>query len=173
MRSTLLACLAFGICAATCGLLKSEEPTRPADVVPPSTITVALSGRLQVMTALKPDIDPAQLFPDVVAQDLGMATVDSGGTKIHLDWSRSEKIRDELMAPLSWFGDGGPNPTVHATVTGVMVFKPSKELAYRVVPAGVTDATPVPVVIVESIKIQFVRSDGKPFGPARKLVKAD
>ncbi len=173
MRSTLLACLAFSVCAATCCIVKSQEPASSTDAVPPSGITVAFSGPLYVMTTLKPDIDPARLFLDVAAQDLKMATVDSGGTTVHLDWSRSDKLRDELIAPSSWFGDGGPNSKVHATVTGRMVFKPSKELAYRVISAGVTDATPVPVVIVESIKIQFVRSDGKPFGPARKLVTAD
>ena len=109
-----------------------------------------------------------------------MATVESGGTTIHLDWSRSPKIRNELLDSSRlgdgrlWFGDGGPNPTVQAKITGRMVFKPAKELGgYRRIPAGVTDDTPVPVVIVESIKVQFVRSDGSPHGPGRKLVTVD
>jgi len=174
MRSTLLACLAFGLFAATCCIVKSQEPAASRDAVAPGKITVAFSGPLLAMSSLKPRADPAMQALKVAAQDLRMATVKAGGTSIYLDWSRSHKIRNELLASSLWFGDGGPNATIHAKVTGWMVFKPSKELGgYRVVPAGVTDDTPVPVVMVESIQIQFMGSDGKPRGEARKVVTAD
>ena len=173
MRLVVVACLALALCGAPRRVLDAHEPTAHPDAVAPEGIVVVLNGPLSVGGTFKPDADPVTQFLEVAAKDLTIATVEAGGTTIHLDWSRSPKIRNELLASSSWVGDGGPNPAVHAEVTGRMVFKRSKELTNRVVPAGVTDDTPVPVVIVESIKVQFVRSNGKPYGPARKLVTAD
>ena len=173
MRSTVLTCLAFALCQAACVVAQALEPVASPKPVQLDGITVAFTGRLGILYAFKPDADPATQFLEVAANDLRMATVEAGGTTIHLDWNQSDKIRNELLFAAGDSGDGGPNPGVQAKVTGRMVFKPSKELVYRVTPAGVTDDTPVPVVIVESIKLQFIGSDGKPRGPARKAVAAD
>ena len=87
-----------------------------------------------------------------------------GGTEIALDWSKSDKIRKELL----WWRlpRHGDLRTVQAEVTGRMIFKPSRDLGTnRTVPAGVTDGTPVPVIVVQSLKIQLVGPDGEPKGP--------
>lgn len=173
MRYAHLAYLAFVLSVATCLIAQAQEPVAPQKAVQPEGITAAFTGRLSVLYSFKPDADPATQSLEVAGKDLSMATVEAGGTTIHLDWSRSHKIRNELLFSSSDFGDGGPASSVQAKVTGQMVFKRSKELAARVTPAGVTADTPVPVVIVESIKIQFIGSDGKPRGSDRKLVTAD
>jgi hypothetical protein len=173
MRYAVFTNLAFGGCLAISLVAQAQGPVAYPKAIQPDSITVAFSGRLSTLCRLKPDADPATQSREVAARDLKIAAVEAGGTTIHLDWSRSQKIHNELILSSVDFGDGGPNSGVQATVTGRMVFKPSKEVAYRVTPAGVTDDAPVPVVIVESLKIQFIGSDGKPRGPERKLVTAD
>lgn len=174
MRYAALACLAFSLCGVTSWVARAQEPVAVREAVQADGITAAFTGRLSILYRFKPDADPATQFLEVAAKDLRIATVEAGGTTIHLDWSRSDKIRRELIASSGAFGDGGPASSVQARVTGRMVFKPSKGLGGdRVIPKGVTDDTPVPVVIVESLKIQLVGSDGRPRGAERKVVTAE
>ena len=173
MRYPVLNTFAFCVYVAMSLVAQAQAPISCQKTVQTDAITVAFTGRLSIVWRLKPDADPTTQFCELAARDLVIATVEAGGTTIHLDWSRSQKIVNELLYSSMDFGDGGPNPSVQAKVTGRMVFKPSKELAGRITPAGVTDDAPVPVVIVESIKIEFSGSNGKPRGLDRKLVTAD
>ena len=163
----MLACtvLVFASSAAEAGA-ENAQTTDP----PHGSIVVHLKGGLSVSATLKPGSRPQ----DDAACELTSATVHAGGTVIELDWSRSNKIRDELL----WWRlpRHGDLRQVQAEVTGRMIFKPSKELGGdRTIPAGVSDDTPVPVVIVESLKVQLVGVDGTRRGPQhdRKRVTAD
>lgn len=164
--------MALSFRPATCLVGQAQRPIAAAKA-DQTGITVAFSGRLDIGAWLKPDADPATQLFEVAAHDLNSAAVESGGTMIWLDWNQSHKICNELLSSSKYFGDGGPNPSVQAMVSGRMVFKPLKEVARHILPPSVTDDTPVPVVMVESIQIQFVRSDGKHYGDARNVVTAD
>lgn len=174
MRHTVLTCLVLSaLCPATCLVAQAQRPIAATKADQHDGITVAFSGRLDIGALLKPDADPATQLLEVAAYDLKSAAVESGGTMIWLDWNQSHKIRNEILSSIKYFGDGGPNPSVQAKVSGRMVFKPLKEIAHHLQPTGVRDETPVPVVMVESIQIQFMRSDGKPYGDPRNVVTAE
>ena len=173
MRHTVLTCFVLSaLCPATSLVAQAQRPIA-ATKADHDGITVAFSGRLDIGALLKPDADPATQLLEVAAYDLKSAAVESGGTMIWLDWNQSHKIRNELLSSIKYFGDGGPNPSVQAKVSGRMVFKPLNEIAHHLQPTGVRDETPVPVVMVESIQIQFTRSDGKPYGNPRNVVTAE
>jgi|GEM_PF-5436823 len=132
-------------------------------------IDVKLSGQLSVGVSTEgPSIGGRMEFQT--------ANIESAGTTIHLDVSRSEKIRDELV----WWSKPrtGDIRWPCAVVTGKMVFKPLKDVenAFQVVRPGITADTPVPVVVVESIQV-FLAYPGssRPTGPQhnRKLIVAD
>lgn len=129
---------------------------RPTCETLPDTIHVQFSGPLSTFFTLQTDADD---------ESLTSATITAAGTNIYLDWSRSPAIRRELL----WWSipRAGDYRGPHAEVTGRMVFKPHKELDQRtvIVPAGVSANTPVPVVVVESIKVYLAGPDGKPRGP--------
>ena len=175
MRYSILALLIMTVCA-TIGLAGDLSTTsRPTEQPSLDGITVHLAGPLRTSFSFNPDADPAAQFKEVAAKELEAASVKAGGTTIHLDWSRSDKIRDELL----WWSvpHHGDVRIVQAEVTGQMVFKPLRELDQTIqfAQAGVSADTPVPVVIVESIKVQLVGPDRKPGGPQpnRELVTAE
>ena len=143
--------------------LSNARTTAP----PHGSIVVHLRGRLSVTTAVEPGGRPQ----DDAACELTSATVHAGGTVIELDWSRSDRIRDELL----WWRlpRHGDLRQVQAEVTGRMVFMPSRDLGGdRTVPAGVSGGTSVPVVIVESLEVQLVGLDGKRRGPQHDRERA-
>lgn len=113
--------------------------------------------------------------PGADEERLTSATITAGGTIVYVDWSRSQRISRELL----WWSipRAGDIRGPHAKVTGRMVFKPLGELNQRtiVLPQGVSANTPVPVVVVESIKVYLAGPDGKPRGPQpdRGVVEAE
>jgi len=110
-------------------------------------ISVEFSGQLLTSTVSKPDsIEP---------EELASAEVVAAGTTIYLDWSKSDKIRDELL----WWSTprAGDIRTPHAAVKGRMVFRPLK--------AGGSAETPVPIVVVDSIEVYLAGPDGRRRGP--------
>lgn len=157
----------FMMCAWTAclGNAADEVPPQPRQA-PTGAISVQLSGSLSTAFTIKPEADEGQLIS---------ATIFAGGTVIYLDWSRSPTIRRELL----WWSipRAGDYREPHADVTGRMVFKPFNELDQRpiTVPHGVSASTPVPVVVIESIKVYLADSDGKPRGPQpdRGVVEAE
>ena len=107
-------------------------------------------------------------YHDLSARTLIDADVIAGGTTIHLDWSQSSRIRDDLL----WWtiertGDGR---SPYAEVTGHLKFMPLNELdqSAKVVPPGVSPDTPVPVVVVETIRVRLAFPDGTIRGPQPK-----
>ena len=149
--------------------LPRERRGRPAFATATSTIgapNVRLSGSLSTTFTSEHDADDMQLIS---------AAITAGGTVVYLDWSGSSRIRSELL----WWSipRAGDYRGPHADVTGRMVFKPFSELNQKAitVPHGVSANTPVPVVVVESIKVYLAASDGKPRGrqPDRGVVEAE
>ncbi len=123
------------------------------------SITVHFKGPLVVRPGLKPGARPQ----DDDACKLVGAYVSVGGTVIVLDWSKSKTIHDELL----WWRIFRHGDLRHhqAEVTGTMIFKPLKEFGeFMPVQPGISRDTPVPVVIVESLKVQLVGPNGKPQG---------
>ncbi len=123
------------------------------------SIIVQFKGTLFITSEFQPGARPQ----DDDASKLVGAYVSVDGTVLALDWSKSKAIHDELF----WWRNPrhGDFRQVQAEVTGKMIFKPLKEIGgMRPVQAGVSSDTPVPVVIVESLKVQLVGSDGKPQG---------
>lgn len=145
--------------AACVGAAQADEAVAE---VSDGAIVVHLKGNLKVSTILKKGADPKSRPQDSFAWELSNATVEAGGTTIELDWNDCEAIRDEL---LWWRMDRhGDLRIVQAEVTGRMTFKRSD---------GPSGQALVPVVGVESLKVQLVGFDGRPSGPQpRHLVKA-
>ena len=166
----LILLFACAVMLFVCG--SSEAEKGRLDMTSPmhGSIVVHLKGNLSIGTTLKSGSRPQ----DEGACELISATIHAGGTEIALDWSKSDKIRKELL----WWRLPRHSDfrTVQDEVTGRMIFKPSKELGTnRTIPAGVTDNTPVPVIVVESLKIQLVGPAGKRKGPQhdRERIKSD
>jgi hypothetical protein len=154
----------FGIADERPDGIKHRKPAKS-----PHSIAVQFSGPLCVGVVSNGGVD-------LNTMKLASANVEVAGTIIHLDWVKSDKIRDELIWwSLPRAGDiRGP----HAAVTGTMVFKPLKEVREAVQPVrlGITLDTPVPVVVVESINVYLARpGSATPSGPQhdRKLIEAD
>lgn len=97
-------------------------------------------------------------------QTLSAACVRAGDMEVMLDWGVRSDIRDELLWWSVW--RHADLRTVQAEVVGRMEFRPAKEVGgSRQQFAGISNETPVPVVVVESLAVQLVDSDGKPRGP--------
>lgn len=171
MRNPVVAYVAVLCSGMACLAEDAHRPIGAVSPVQPNTIAVQLSGPLSTVFVVRSDADPASQSSDVAAQELKLATITAGGTTVHLDWSRSPKIGDELL----WWSHprAGDSRGPHAEVTGQMVFKPFKVLDQFAVPA-VSPETRIPVVVVESIKGYLAGPDGKPRGPQpdRERVKA-
>jgi hypothetical protein len=122
MRYSFFAILSFALCGAASMVVQAQAQNASAKSVQNDTITVAFNGRLSTFCRLKPDADPATRIREVTARELKIATVEAGGATIHLDWSRSRKILNELIFSSLDLGDGGPNPSVQAKITGQRVW---------------------------------------------------
>lgn len=165
MRNPVAAYVAVLCSGVACLAEDAHRPVGAVSPVQPNTIAVQLSGSLSTVFVVRSDDHSASQSSDVAAQELKLATITAGGTTVHLDWSRSPKIGDELL----WWSHprAGDSRGPHAEVTGQMVFKPYKELdqTFQIAQPGVTAETRVPVVVVESIRVYLAGPDGKSRGP--------
>lgn len=175
MRISIVSSLGLVFGGMVCLANEAHTPIWATREAPAHSIKVQFSGPLSTSFVVKPDADPASQFREEAAKALTSATITAAGTIIYLDWSQSHKIRNELL----WWSipRAGDIRGPHAEVTGRMLFKPLKELDQTtlIIPRGVSADTPVPVVIVESIRVRLAGPDGKPRGPQpdRELVTVE
>lgn len=159
-RYAIAACFLIAICGVSSFADDTENdsgrtPPESSDSIPASfsgpPIFVKFSGPLELGSSMSADADSQ----DLSARTLTDADVIAGGTSIHLDWSRSSRIRDELL----WWtiARAGDARSPYAEVTGHLRFMPLKELdqSAKVMPPGVSPDTPVPVVVVETIQFSL------------------
>ncbi len=114
--------LVLAVSMVSCFSIADEEPAaikhRKREGSSQS-IAVQFSGPLSVgvVTDERSDLSTSKLWS---------ANVEIAGTTIHLDWGKSEKIRDELI----WWSmpRAGDIRGPAAAVTGKMVFRPLKEV---------------------------------------------
>ena len=123
--------------------------------LPASTIAVRLKGELR--TAARTE--------GRETVEVRAATVSAGGVDIILDWQDSKAIHDELL----WWSTprhGDANRIVQAEISGLLVFKPHRDARGMIRPfTGLGEDTPVPVVLVDSLRIQLAhRRTGRPDG---------
>ena len=167
MRYAIVSSCVLAVGGAVCLADDNEVRQQPTGSTQSSAIDVKFSGRLTTSTVSKPGA--------AGPEELSSAEVHAAGTVVHLDWSRSQKIRDELL----WWSvpRAGDIRLPYAEVSGRMQFKPLRELDRAVLTPqrGVSADTPVPVVVVESIKVYLAGPDGRPRGsqPGRGLVQAE
>jgi hypothetical protein len=172
-RWAIAACFLLAICGVSGFADETENDSGRNPLKSPGSIpalfsgppiAVKFSGPLELGSSMNADAD----FQDLSARKLTDADVIAGGTTIHLDWSRSSRIRDELL----WWTipRAGDARSPYAEVTGHLKFMPLKDLdqSAKVVPPGVSPDTPVPVVVVETIRVRLAFPDGTIRGPQPK-----
>jgi hypothetical protein len=177
--TALFALSIISITAFVC--VRADEPAEESLPVPlHGEMVVHLKGVLQVSTTLKAGADPNSRPQDDGAWELTNASVDAGGSVVNLDWNSCPAIRDALL----WWRNlrHGDLRVGQAEVTGRMTFRRSGDIGgisgdfggIRVTPFDVSEQTLVPVVVVESLKVQLVGPEGWPRGPQfdRELVKS-
>jgi hypothetical protein len=119
--------------------------------LPHGSIAVHLKGDLVRQTSFKSEAD---------REGTVFAYIDAGGATIELDWNNCQAIQEELVSFDR--GDGALISGIHAEVTGRLKFVPFERLVAqnplwkRMAGEGISDGTPMPVVLVESIQIQLL-----------------